>query len=74
MITSYREAIKELDDLDLVTQDMLIGQTDRLELFHWFVRAHLEDKSGALSTAGAGTEAEAAAAASSTESDARDAV
>ena len=63
VITSYRENIAELDDLDLVTQDMLIAQTDKLELFHWFVRAHLEDKSGALSTAGAGSEQEAAAAA-----------
>ena len=42
---------------------MLIGQTDKLELFHWFVRAHLEDKSGALSTAGADSEKAAAAAA-----------
>ena len=63
VITSYREAIKELDDLDLVTQDMFIAQTDALELFHWFIRAHLEDKSGALSTSGAGSEREAASAA-----------
>ena len=64
VITSYREAIKELDDLDPVTQDMFIGHTDKLELFHWFVRAHLEDKSGALSTEGATSESRAAAAAS----------
>ena len=63
VITCYREAIKELDDLDLVTQDLLIGQTDKLELFHWFIRAHLEDKSGALSTQGATSEREAADAA-----------
>ncbi|WP_148613525.1 Dps family protein [Nocardioides rubriscoriae] len=63
VITSYREAIKELDDLDLVTQDMLIGQTDKLELFHWFVRAHLEDKGGNLSTTGATSEGAASAAA-----------
>ncbi|QCW51956.1 DNA starvation/stationary phase protection protein [Nocardioides dongxiaopingii] len=63
VITSYRDAIKELEELDVVSQDMLIGQTDKLELFHWFVRAHLEDKSGALSTAGAGSEQEAASAA-----------
>ena len=63
VITSYREAITELEELDPVTQDMFIGQTDKLELFHWFVRAHLEDKSGALSTTGAGSEQEAAAAA-----------
>ena len=52
VITSYREGIKELDDLDLVTQDMFIGQTEQLELFHWFVRAHLEDTGGNLKTAG----------------------
>ena len=63
VITSYRDAIKELDDLDLVTQDMFIAQTDKLELFHWFIRAHLEDSSGALSTEGATTEQEAARAA-----------
>ena len=63
VITSYRDAIKELDELDLVTQDMFIAQTDALELFHWFIRAHLEDKSGALSTTGASSEGEAAAAA-----------
>jgi starvation-inducible DNA-binding protein len=60
VIESYREQIQELDDLDLVTQDMFIAQTEQLELFHWFIRAHLEDKSGALSTAGADSEAEAA--------------
>ena len=32
---------------------MLIGQTEQLELFHWFIRAHLEDQGGRLSTAGA---------------------
>ena len=60
VIGSYREGIAELDDLDLVTQDMFIGQTEQLELFHWFVRAHLEDKGGNLVTAGADTEQQAA--------------
>ena len=54
---------EHLGALDLVTQDMFIAQTDKLELFHWFVRAHLEDKSGALSTADATSEGDAAAAA-----------
>src|SRR6476469_4907901 len=54
---------EHLGDLDLVTQDMFIAQTDKLELFHWFIRAHLEDKSGALSTEGATSEREAADAA-----------
>ena len=67
VITSYRDAIKELDDLALVTQDMFIAQTDALELFHWFIRAHLDDKAGNLSTAGAGSEREAADAASASD-------
>lgn len=50
VVTSYRENIDELEKLDPVTQDLLIGQTDKLELFHWFVRAHLEDSSGRLRT------------------------
>ena len=63
VITSYREGIKELGELDPVTEDMFIGQTEQLELFHWFVRAHLEDKGGRLATEDAGSEQEAAAAA-----------
>ena len=61
VISATREAVQELDSLDLVTQDMLIGQTDKLELFHWFIRAHLENTGGSLSTTGADTESEAAA-------------
>ena len=60
VIETFREVIAELDDLDLVTQDMVIGQTEQLELFHWFVRAHLESSSGALSTNGVSTERTAA--------------
>jgi starvation-inducible DNA-binding protein len=60
VVGDTRGAVQELDDLDLVTQDLLIGQLDKLELFHWFVRAHLEDQGGNLATAGAGSEAEAA--------------
>ncbi|MCM0621333.1 Dps family protein [Nocardioides bruguierae] len=61
VITTYRANLKELDDLDLVTQDMFIAQTEQLELFHWFVRAHLEDKGGRLATDGATSEKGAAA-------------
>jgi starvation-inducible DNA-binding protein len=63
VISSYRAGMKELDDLDLVTQDMFIGQIEQLELFGWFVRAHLEDKGGHLVDAGKKTEASAARAA-----------
>ena len=40
---------------DLVTQDMLIGQSGQLEQFHWFVRAHLEASDGSLNTGEAST-------------------
>ncbi len=46
LIEDHRKAIKIAADIDPVSEDMLIGQTNQLELFHWFVRAHLEDKSG----------------------------
>lgn len=48
VIESYRSAIGELEKLDPVTQDLLISQTEKLELFHWFVRAHLEDQDGRI--------------------------
>ncbi len=60
VITTYRDAIAEMEKLDVVTQDLLIGQTEQLEQFHWFIRAHLEDQSGRLSTEGAGSEKQAA--------------
>lgn len=41
IIGNHRRAIAELGDLDLVSQDVLLSQTERLELFQWFVRAHL---------------------------------
>ncbi|MBC9735503.1 Dps family protein [Nocardioides marmotae] len=63
VIEDYRKGFEELGELDPVTEDMFVSQTTQLELFHWFVRAHLEDKGGNLSTAGATTEAEAAKAA-----------
>jgi len=63
VISTNRDVIAELDDLDLVTQDMVIGQTEQLELFHWFIRAHLEDQSGQLATADAHDEGAAARAA-----------
>ena len=50
VITDHREAIKRLDDLDLVTQDLVIGQVSELEKFQWFIRAHLENTQGVLSS------------------------
>jgi starvation-inducible DNA-binding protein len=48
LIEDHRKAIKIAGDLDPISEDLLIGQTNQLELFHWFVRAHLEDKAGNL--------------------------
>jgi starvation-inducible DNA-binding protein len=56
IIEAHRAGIDSTEELDLVTQDMLIGQAHQLEQFHWFVRAHLESADGTLSTGGAATE------------------
>ena len=60
VIGDTRKAIEEIGDIDPVTEDLLIGQSGQLELFHWFVRAHLENSGGQLSTSGAKSENEAA--------------
>jgi starvation-inducible DNA-binding protein len=60
VIESHRKAIEATDEPDPVTQDLLIAQAGQLEQFQWFVRAHLENSSGRLSTTGAHTEAGAA--------------
>jgi starvation-inducible DNA-binding protein len=60
IIEAQRQAIETTEELDQVTQDMLIGQANQLEQFHWFVRAHLETPDGSLTTAKAKTEKSAA--------------
>jgi len=65
IVADHRDAQDEVGELDAVTEDMLIGQLRQLELFQWFVRAHLETTAGDLSTEGADTEVKAAAQASS---------
>lgn len=60
VIASHRKAIAATGELDPITEDMLIGQSAKLELFQWFMRAHLEDDTGNLSDAGAHTETAAA--------------
>jgi starvation-inducible DNA-binding protein len=56
VIGAHREAIAATDELDPVTQDLLIGQTATLERFQWFVRSHLADWAGGMANAGATTE------------------
>lgn len=60
VISAHRDAIDEVSDLDAVSEDLLIGQTGQLEHFHWFVRTHLEDWAGGISTTGASSEVDAA--------------
>lgn len=60
VIADHRAAAEETAELDDVTNDLLIGHLHELELFHWFVRAHLETAGGDLSTASADSETGAA--------------
>lgn len=46
VIASNRKAITLAGELDPMTEDMLIGETRELELFQWFIRAHLEGAEG----------------------------
>lgn len=60
VIEDTRKAIEESEELDPVTNDMLIGHAAELEKFQWFVRAHLENSGGKLKHEGASTEKQAA--------------
>lgn len=60
VIEDIRKAVDETEELDPVTQDLLIGQLGPLEKFQWFVRAHLESSGGKLAHEGSSTEKGAA--------------
>lgn len=60
VIQAHRAAIDDVGRVDRVTEDLLIKQAAQLELFHWFVRAHVENAGGELATTGARTEKSAA--------------
>ena len=60
IIEAHRAAIDAAEELDPVTEDMLIGQSGQLEQFQWFIRAHLETPDGSLSTGNSRTEKTAA--------------
>lgn len=60
VIEDHRAVARATDESDPVTQDMLIEQLRGLELFQWFVRAHLESAGGSLSTSDASSERDAA--------------
>jgi starvation-inducible DNA-binding protein len=61
VIEDTRKGIERLEDLDLVSQDILIDHAAELEKFQWFVRAHLENAGGKLAHEGQSTERSAAA-------------
>ena len=65
VIDSHRQAIEAVE-VDAISVDLLVRQTGTLELYQWFVRAHLESASGVHSTAGSATERKAASSAKRT--------
>ncbi len=46
VIADHRRAVDQVSGTDPVTEDLLVGHLGQLELFQWFVRAHLMDASG----------------------------
>ncbi|MFI7483592.1 Dps family protein [Kocuria sp. M1R5S2] len=60
VIGDHRDALRKVGELDPITEDMLIGQVRELELFQWFMRAHLENSGGELQHGAARTERDAA--------------
>jgi starvation-inducible DNA-binding protein len=46
VIADHRAAIATFGELDPITEDLFIGHTADLELFQWFIRAHLQDSDG----------------------------
>lgn len=46
VIEDHRRARETVSDKDPVSEDLFISQLGQLELFHWFIRAHLEDETG----------------------------
>lgn len=50
VIEGHRQTIAAIDELDPISGDLLIGQTAALETNHWFIRAHLTNVAGELST------------------------
>ena len=67
LIADHRKAAEEFEKLDPVSQAMLIGQVEKLEMYQWFVRAHLEDAGGNLAHGDATGEREAAEAGAAAE-------
>ena len=60
VITDHRAAVERLEQLDPISHDLMIGHTADLELYQWFVRAHLQDAEGDVVFRNARSEREAA--------------
>ena len=60
VIENHRRVLDMAGDVDPITEDMLIGQTGEMEQYQWFVRAHLQDDEGTISSGQATSEKEAA--------------
>lgn len=61
VIGDHRAAVENAAKLDPVTEDLLTAQLGKLELYQWFVRAHIQNTSGELMSGDAATELDAAA-------------
>lgn len=48
VITDHRSAIQAVGDVDPITEDILIGEVNELELFQWFMRSFLTNAAGEL--------------------------
>jgi starvation-inducible DNA-binding protein len=55
VIEDHRKAIERIGELDPMSEDLLVGHTRALEMYQWFVRAHLESSDGALERNGNGS-------------------
>lgn len=61
-ITSgHRRAIEAVAEIDPVSEDILIEQAGKLEMAHWFIRAHISNVEGELVTEDSDSQLEAAA-------------
>jgi starvation-inducible DNA-binding protein len=67
IIADHRGAAERAAELDPATEDMLVAQIRTLELYQWFIRAHIANTSGELMTRGADDELDAAAAAATSD-------
>lgn len=50
IIEAHRKAQQQLAELDPVSEGIILDQLQQLEMFQWFVRAHLENSAGELAS------------------------